>query len=69
MIAGGMRSPWDSDTRKSEEDDMFGVRHDQELLGQILERSTSAPLLPSDTVGGSGYDDGKDSVSGPRKSI
>lgn len=68
MITGGMRSPWDVDTRKSEEDEMFGVRHDQELLGQILERSTSAPLPPSDFVGGSEYDDEEVSVSGPSKS-
>lgn len=68
MIAGDMRSPWDADNRKSDEDKMFGVRHDQELLGQILERSSSAPLLPSDFVGGSGYDDEEENVSGPSTS-
>jgi hypothetical protein len=62
-----MRSPWDADTHNSEEDPMSGVNRDQELLGQILGRSTSAPPLPSDTsmdVGGLGYDDGVGSVRG-----
>ena len=67
MIEGGMGGPWDADARKSEEVFIFGGNHDQELLGQILGRSTSAPPRPSDPnmdIGGPGYDNGVKSVSG-----
>lgn len=43
------RSPWEEDDRRLEENDLFRDSGGNELLGQILERSTSAPPLPSET--------------------
>jgi len=66
MLAGGMRSPWDADTRKPEDHDLFRDRRSNELLGQILERSTSAPPLASDSntgAGGTRYNEDAESVS------
>lgn len=69
MLSGMRRSPWDDDTRIPEGNNMYRDDQSNELLGQILERSTSAPPLPSETsadFGGPtrGYSEGNaDSVS------
>lgn len=65
MLAG-MRSPWETETRKPEDHDLYRDAQNNELLGQILERSTSAPPLPSETnaeLGGMQYNDNGESVS------
>ena len=65
MLAG-MRSPWDDDARKPEENELYKETQNNELLGQILGRSTSAPPLPSETnadIGGLRYEENAESVS------
>lgn len=49
MLAEGMRSPWEDETGDQEDHTLYSNRsNSNELLGQILERSTSAPPLPSE---------------------
>lgn len=69
MLAGSMKSPWDEDARRPQDHDLFRDKDSNELLGQILERSTSAPPLASerndDIVGGSYNEADTESVSEP----
>lgn len=67
MLVRDMKSPWDADTRKPENHDLFGDARDHALFGQILERASSAPPLPSETKGDIGagmrYTEDAESVS------
>ena len=66
MLDGGMRSPWEENSRKTEGDNMFQGDQGNEFLGQLLERSTSAPPLASETnapIGGHKYEEDAESVS------
>lgn len=66
MLDGGMRSPWEENSRKTERNDMFQGEQGNEFLGQLLQRSTSAPPLPSETndaIGGQQDEEDTESVS------
>jgi hypothetical protein len=66
MLDGGMRSPWEENSRKTERNDMFQGEQGNKFLGQLLQRSTSAPPLPSETIdaiGGQQDEEDTESVS------
>jgi hypothetical protein len=69
-LDGEMKSPWEENSGNPEDSDLFKGERGNELLGQLLERSTSAPPLPSETnapIRGPRYIENTESVSGDYK--